>query len=137
MSCSPPVQEEHASVLKPCQSVIYQALNLPACVPPLLTRRLTERAARRSHKAEGTGSGEHITAFLRSAPPFGMDYLPDEQKKKNSKMPSVSREDEIRWEIFRPLSSPLNVVVSSSLAPHQKGNTWPRGENKREGNGTF
>lgn len=34
----------------------------------------------------------------------------------------MSCEDKIRWEIFRPLSSPLNSVVSFSAALHQKGN---------------
>lgn len=38
----------------------------------------------------------------------------------------MSCEDKIRWEIFRPLSSPLNSVVSFSAAPHQKGNVASR-----------
>lgn len=47
-------------------------------------------------------------------------------------MPSVSCEDKIRWEVFRPLSSPLNSVVSFSAAPHQKGKNKTReGETER------
>lgn len=44
----------------------------------------------------------------------------------------MSCEDKIRWEIFRPLSSPLNSVVSFSPASHQKGNVAVQTHKTRE-----
>lgn len=44
----------------------------------------------------------------------------------------MSCEDKIRWEIFRPLSSPHNSVVSFSPAPHQKRNVASEKEKNKK-----
>lgn len=49
----------------------------------------------------------------------------------------MSCEDEIRWEVFRPLSSPLNSVVSFSAAPHQKGENKTREEKGKRSGGSL
>lgn len=111
------------------QSVIYQLLIYHTLVAYCWPQ-----------EAKQTRNGEAVNIFVCTTPhcitgslaPLRLDYLPAKQKQAGCLLWAVSCGDKIRWEIFRPLSSPLNSVVSFSSAPHQKGNVAMQNKRKRE-----
>lgn len=113
--------------------LVSYAVNQPLIHPTLMTYSWPQKAKR-------TRNSEAVNIFLCIAPhcitgslaPLRLDYLPAKQKQAGCLLWAVSCGDKIRWEIFRPLSSPLNSVVSFSSAPHQKGSVALQNNRKRE-----
>lgn len=108
---------------------------IPSCIKSpdscnLASNQLADRASSlrvaQSEEDRERGACHHISLLrsplYHSRPGRSLIGLSASQTN-TSRMPSVSCEDKIRWEVFRPLSSPLNSVVSFSTTPQQNGET--------------